>query len=149
MGSSDQSLIDRVGACGDRWIPTELGADQRDNSGILGRRGHLCRLGTIDGHWLFAHDVVARGDRLHHEFVVGVGRRGNRDHVGGGLVDRVLQRDGAERNPGPIGAPLGALGIATDERDHLEPCGTQCRDMNPKSKTCSDHYRTFGFLHAD
>jgi len=64
--------------------PPELVADESRDAGTRRGGGHLTRLSGVERERLLTHDVLARGDRVEHQTVVGVrwGRDAHRVDVG-------------------------------------------------------------------
>ena len=75
-----------------------LVADGEHFAGALRGIDHLLGLGGGFGHGLFAHDMLARLERVHRDEGVGLVRREHMDHVDGLVLEQLLV----------VGADLGA-----------------------------------------
>jgi hypothetical protein len=81
----------------------------------------------------------ARGDR---ELGVRIGWRRNRYRVDSFERDNFPERRARMRHVGARGTASGSVGVATDERNHIEPRPAQRRHVDPATKAGADHGRS-------
>ena len=95
------------------------------DAGGLGRVEHPARFVGVAGERLLAQHVLARRDRLERDRRVRVRRCGDRDRVDSGERERVGEVREAVRDVEALGAFGGLLGVAPDERVHVEAGGAE------------------------
>ena len=138
-GLADQSVGDGAGRERPVGRPPELVADERGHARSRRRREHRFGLRRVECERLLADHVTARVARLDRERGVRGGWRGDRDRVDTGKRERVGQRRARVRDAEAIGSPSGALTVTSDERDHLEACRPQRRNVHARAETGADN----------
>ena len=102
-------------------------------------REHLAGLREVERERLLADHVTAGGDRLERELRVLRGRCRDRHRVDAGDRERLGQRGARVLDPGAVGPASGALGVAPDDRPHVEAGGPERGNVHPRSERRTDH----------
>ena len=119
---------------------TELGAQEMEDTGGIGRLLHLARLVGIGGERLLAHDMAPGRHRLEHQVPVCVRRRRHAHHVDPGQQECVGEGDQRVRYPESTRSLPGPIGFAPHERLHLKAGGLQGPHMRQAPESGShDH----------
>ena len=118
--------------------PSELVTDERGHTGPVGGRDHRLGLGRVERERLLADHVPARGARLDRERRVRGGRRRDRDRVHARERERVGERRARVLDAEPFGTARGAIGVAADEREHVEARGAQRGHVHARAEARAD-----------
>ena len=130
---ADRSGANRVGHRHPLGEPPQLVPEGVHDAGTARRREHLAGLVEVERERLLADHVTAGGDRLERHLRVLRGRRRDRHRVDAGDRERLGQRAARVLDPGAIGPASGALGVAPDDRPHVEAGGAERGNVHPRA----------------
>jgi hypothetical protein len=138
---ADDSRRDRPGQGRLAGVPAELGAEQVDDTGALGRRQDVEGFSRIARERLLTQNVSTRIDRRERELGVRVRRGRDGDGVDTGQLECRGERRARVRHPESSGSLRRTRVIPSDDRDHVEAGRPQRPHVGDATETGADHDR--------